>query len=74
MAGLSKIAQQAGFTKETFDACLKNEAVAKAILDVRKKAETFGVTGIPTFFINGELLDGEKTIEIMRSKIDPLLV
>jgi protein-disulfide isomerase len=74
MAGLSKIAQQAGFTKESFDACLKNETVAKAILDVRKKAETFGVTGIPTFFINGELLDGEKTIEDMRSKIDPLLV
>ena len=73
LEGLNKIAQQAGFTKESFDACLKNEAVAKAILDVRKTADGLGVTGIPTFFINGEMLDGEKTIEIMRSKIDPLL-
>ena len=73
LEGLNKIAQQAGFTKESFDACLKNEAVAKAILDVRKTADGLGVTGIHTFFINGEMLDGEKTIEIMRAKIDPLL-
>jgi protein-disulfide isomerase len=73
LAGLNKIAQQAGFTKESFDACMKNEAVAKAILEVRKTADGLGVTGIPTFFINGEVLDGETTIEIMRSKIDPLL-
>ncbi len=71
--GLNKIAQQAGFTKESFDACLKNEAVAKAIYEVRDTGSKLGVTGIPTFFINGELLDGEKTIEVMRAKIDPLL-
>jgi protein-disulfide isomerase len=71
--GLNKIAQQAGFTKETFDACLKNEAVAKNILEVRKTADSLGVTGIPTFFINGEMLGGETTMEVMRSKIDPLL-
>ena len=73
LAGLNKIAQQAGFTKESFDACLKNETVAKAILDVRKTADGLGVTGIPTFFINGEMLDGEKKIEDLRAKIDPLL-
>ena len=71
--GLLKIAQQAGFTQESFDACLKNEAVAKDILAVRSKAEGFGVTGIPTFFINGERSEGETTIEAFRAKIDPLL-
>ena len=74
LAGLNKIAQQAGFTKESFDACLKNEAVAKNILEVRKTADGLGVTGIPTFFVNGEMMEsGEKTIEEMRKKIDPLL-
>jgi protein-disulfide isomerase len=74
LAGLNKIAQQAGFTKESFDACLKNEGVAKAILSVRDTASTLGVTGIPTFFVNGEMMEsGEKTIEEMRKKIDPLL-
>ena len=74
LAGLNKIAQQAGFTKESFDACMKNEAVAKDILAVRSKAEGFGVTGIPTFFVNGERYEGENTIEAFRAKIDPLLV
>ena len=73
LAGLNKIAQQAGFTKESFDACMKNEAVAKDILAVRTKAEGFGVTGIPTFFVNGERFEGENTIEAFRAKIDPLL-
>jgi protein-disulfide isomerase len=72
-AGLNKIAQQAGFTQESFDACMKNEAVAKDILAVRSKAEGFGVTGIPTFFVNGERYEGEITIEAFRAKIDPLL-
>jgi protein-disulfide isomerase len=73
LAGLNKIAQQAGFTQESFDACMKNETVAKDILAVRKKAEGFGVTGIPTFFVNGERFEGETTIEAFRAKIDPLL-
>jgi protein-disulfide isomerase len=73
LEGLNKIAQQAGFTKESFDACMKNEAVAKDILAVRSKAEGFGVTGIPTFFVNGERFEGETTIEAFRAKIDPLL-
>ena len=73
LAGLNKIAQQAGFTKESFEACMKNETIAKQILDVRTKAEGFGVTGIPTFFVNGERYEGENTIEAFRAKIDPLL-
>ncbi len=71
--GLLNIAKQAGFTEETFDKCLKDETVAKAIMEVRSQAEGFGVTGIPTFFINGELFDGDRTIEAFKAKIDPLL-
>jgi protein-disulfide isomerase len=71
--GLFKIAQQAGFTKQSFDECLKNESVAKGILDVRSKAETFGVEGIPAFFINGERYDGDNTFEAFKQKLDPLL-
>ena len=74
LEGLQKIAQLAGFTKESFEACLKNEAVAKGIIAVRDKAEKeFGVDSIPTFFINGELLKGETSIDVFRKTIDPLL-
>ena len=71
--GLLNIAKQAGITQEKFDAILKDEALAKAILEVRAQGEKFGVTGIPTFFINGEMLNGEQKIETLREKIDPLL-
>jgi protein-disulfide isomerase len=74
LEGLQKIAQLAGFTKESFEACLKNEAVAKGILAVRDKATNeFGVQSIPTFFVNGEEIKGETKIEEFRKLIDPLL-
>jgi protein-disulfide isomerase len=74
MDGLFKIAQLAGFTKESFDACLKNDAVVKGIVDVRElAAKKFGVQGIPAFFLNGQPYEGETTIEAWREAINPLL-
>jgi protein-disulfide isomerase len=73
LEGLRAIALQAGFTEETFMACLNNQEVAKNIFAVRQKAEGFGVQGIPTFFINGERYEGENTLEAFKSKIDSLL-
>jgi len=73
--GLSKIAKAAGFSQEAFDACMKNVDVAKGILAVRDNAEkNYGVDSIPTFFINGQLLKGETSIEKFKEIIDPLLV
>lgn len=73
LEGLKAIALQAGFTEETFMACLNNKDVAKSIFEVRQKAEGFGVRGIPTFFINGEHYKGEYTVDAMKAVIDPLL-
>ncbi len=73
LEGLKKIALQAGFTEETFMACLNNKDVAKNIFEVRQKGDTFGVEGIPTFFINGEHFKGEYTVDGLKAVIDPLL-
>lgn len=73
LVGLKEIALQAGFTEQTFTACLNNQDVAKKIFEVRAKAETFGVQGIPTFFINGKRYQGEYTVKAMKAVIDPLL-
>jgi protein-disulfide isomerase len=71
---LFKIAQLAGFTKESFEACLKNEEVAKGIIDSRNRAESeFGVESTPTFFINGEVLRGTESIEEFKKLIDAAL-
>jgi protein-disulfide isomerase len=73
LAGLKEIALQAGFTEETFTACLNNKDVAKSILDERARGDSFGITGIPTFFINGERYKGDYTFDAMKAVIDPLL-
>jgi protein-disulfide isomerase len=68
---LFKIAQLAGFTQESFDACLKDEKVAKGILESRDRAESeFGVQSTPTFFINGEVLRGVESAEEFRKLLD----
>ena len=56
--GLLNIAKQAGFTQAKFDETLKNEALAKGIMEIRNAGAKFGVKGTPTFFINGEHLRG----------------
>ncbi len=71
--GLLNIAKQAGFTQEKFDATLKDEALAKSIMAIRDVGAKFGVGGTPSFFLNGELLKGERTFEEFKATIDPLL-
>jgi protein-disulfide isomerase len=70
---LFNIAKQAGFTKEKFDATLRDEALAKKILAIKGDGEKFGVDGTPCFFVNGDKMGGAQTIEQLKEKIDPLL-
>ena len=74
LAQLKEISKQTGMSETDFDACLKNEKVAKGIWDVRAKADkSYGVTGIPTLFVNGKSYEGERTYDAMKAVIDPLL-
>ena len=71
---LKEIAKQSGMSEVDFEACLKNEKIAKGVDDVRAKASTkYGVTGIPTFFINGKVYNGEITYDAMKAILDPLV-
>jgi len=72
---LFEIAKQAGFTQESFDACLADEALAKKILEERAIAsQDFGVSATPTFFINGKRLKGRTDqIEAFDKALEPLL-
>ena len=61
---LFKIAQQAGFTKDSFDKCLTDQPLYDKIVASRERAsKQFGVDATPTFFINGKRFNGEPTIE-----------
>jgi protein-disulfide isomerase len=68
------IARQAGFTKESFEACLTNQKMLDGIEWTRNRAtQKFGVNSTPTFFINGKILRGALSIEELSKQIDPLL-
>lgn len=71
--GLLNIAKQAGFTQEKFDATLRDEKLAKGIMEIRDGGVKFGVKGTPSFFLNGKNLEGEQSYESLKAEIDKLL-
>lgn len=71
---LLDVAKQAGFTQQTFEACLKNQDMFDKIVKIREDAAAnFKVESTPTFFINGNKVAGALTIDEMAKQIDPLL-
>lgn len=71
---LFKVAQLAGFTQESFEACIKNDKIAQGIIDTQQKADkTYGVDSTPTFFINGKPLKGNIAVDDFRKAIDAAL-
>jgi protein-disulfide isomerase len=68
------IAQQLGFTKESYDAALTNQDLFKGLEALQKQAlDEFKLQGTPTFYINGKMLTGENSLEALKAEIDPLL-
>ena len=71
---LLAIGRQAGFTQESFEACLKNQAVYDGINAVKQRGvDVLKVSSTPTFFINGVKSAGNKSIEEMEKLIEPHL-
>lgn len=71
---LLNVAKMAGFTQESFETCLKNQELLDNVNSTRKKAaEVYGVSGTPSFFINGEKYSGAISVEGLSGAIDALL-
>jgi protein-disulfide isomerase len=71
---LQQMMKQAGFSKEKFEACLKDQKLYDAVNAVRKRAdETFKVNSTPTFFINGQRVSGAVSIDEIEKIIKPIL-
>lgn len=74
LSGLRNVSKQFGYSPATFEATLTDQKLLDAINEVRKRgSETFGITGTPTFFINGTREVGFMSIDELSAKIDPLL-
>jgi protein-disulfide isomerase len=66
--------RQAGFTEDSFKACLADQKVLDGIEWVRNRAaDKFKVNSTPTFFINGEMKVGAMSFDEMEKLIQPLL-
>jgi protein-disulfide isomerase len=71
---LLAIAKQAGFTQQSFEACINNKDQLDKVQQVRDRAsQKFKVKATPTFFINGELHEGGMSIEDLDKAIEPYL-
>lgn len=71
---LQAIGKQAGLSEKDFTACLTNQPMLDKIESVRKNAtDKLGVNSTPTFFVNGEKLTGDVSIDDLAKKIEPYL-
>lgn len=71
---LLQISKLAGFSQESFEACLTDQKLLEDVRAVQKRgSEEFKVDSTPTFFINGNTYKGALTIEEMSAIIDGML-
>lgn len=70
---LSTLVKQAGFTQDSFEACLKRQDIYDAVTQVKDGGAKAGVDSTPTFFINGQKRSGALSIAEFEKIIDPLL-
>ncbi|MBN9029120.1 MAG: disulfide bond formation protein DsbA [Rhizobiales bacterium 63-7] len=73
-AALMQMAKMAGYTQQSFEACLTNQKLLDDVNSVRERgAKDFGVNSTPTFLINGKRYSGDMTVETMSALIDSFL-
>ncbi len=71
---LTRIGKQAGLSQQQVDDCLKDQALLdKIAADQKYASDVLKVDSTPTFFINGEKIKGEASIEEFEKRINPLL-
>lgn len=73
-AALLQMSKLAGFSQETFEACLTNQKLLDDVnATMQRGATEFGVNSTPTFLINGKRYAGDMSVESMSALVDSLL-
>ncbi|KQY48480.1 disulfide bond formation protein DsbA [Rhizobium sp. Root483D2] len=71
---LLQMSKLAGFTQESFEACLTNQKLLDDVQATMQKGDKdFGVKATPTFFVNGKKYSGEMSVDTMSALIDSML-
>ncbi|MGB1464452.1 MAG: DsbA family protein, partial [Parvibaculales bacterium] len=71
---LQAMAKQAGLSESDFVVCLKDQKRLDGIRDIQSRAaEELGVRSTPTFFVNGDKLEGNQPLAAFEKMLKPLL-
>jgi protein-disulfide isomerase len=67
------LAAEVGLVQQGFDECLDSDRYANAVNADLTEGQRLGVTGTPSFFINGQLLFGAQPFPVFQQIIETLL-
>ena len=70
---LKQHASSLGLDTDAFDACLNSGEKAQRVFDDVQTGQGLGVTGTPTFFVNGKQLTGAHPFSNFKALIDAAL-
>jgi protein-disulfide isomerase len=74
LEALSGILKQTGMSKDSFEACLKDQKLYDQVNAVRDRgSNAFGVSATPTFYVNGTKVTGEVNPATLSKILDPLI-
>jgi protein-disulfide isomerase len=68
--GFYAIMERRGYSRTAVDSCLADGAMAKRLAEQTKAATEMGVSGTPSFLLNGELLAGTHTWDALRLQLE----
>ncbi len=67
------IAAQTGISRQQFDACYANQEILEGLKWVKQRGRDLGVSGTPTFFINGKKARSVLSMEEIKKMAAPML-
>jgi protein-disulfide isomerase len=73
VAKFKEYAGQLGLNTDKFNSCLDSGSMAQEIQNDFDQGRQYGVSGTPSFFVNGELITGAQPFSVFKQKIDSLL-
>jgi protein-disulfide isomerase len=68
------MASEIDIAQEAFDECLDSGRHADAVNSDLAEGQRFGVTGTPSFFINGQRMVGAQPFTVFQQLIESMLV
>lgn len=67
---LKEIANEVGLDMENFNNCLDSNSMRNEVLNDREEGKNKGITGTPTFFVNGRKIEGNQPYKVFENAIE----